>query len=66
MKINELLQGFTIYKTIEEEKLLEKLQSPIYLSTFNEHDKFVIEGMVRKSLVIKIGQNNPRVVANEF
>ena len=66
MKINELLNGFTIFTSKEEEHMLERLSSPAYLSTFDERERFIIEGMIRKSLVIKIGSTNPRVVANEF
>lgn len=66
MKINELLNGFTIYTTREEDAMLERLQTAVPLSAFNEHDQFVIEGMIKKSLIIKIGSNNPRVVVNEF
>ena len=66
MKINELLNGFTIYTSREEDAMLERLKTAIPLSSFNEHDQFIIEGMIRKSLIIKIGSNNPRVVANEF
>lgn len=66
MKINELLNGFTIYTTREEDAMLERLQTAVPLSAFNERDQFIIEGMIRKSLIIKIGHTNPRVVANEF
>lgn len=66
MKINELLNGFSIYKSKEEEHMLERLVSPIFLDSFDERERFIIEGMIRKSLVIKIGSTNPRVVANEF
>lgn len=66
MKINELLQGFTVYTSREEDVMLKKLTSPVYLDSFSERDKFVIEGLVRKSLVIKIGNTNPRVIANEL
>lgn len=66
MKINELLQGFTVYTSREEDAMLKKLASPVYLDSFSERDKFVIEGLVRKSLVIKIGNTNPRVIANEL
>lgn len=66
MKINELLNGFTIYTTREEDAMLERLQTAVPLSAFNERDQFIIEGMIRKSLLIKIGHTNPRVVANEF
>ena len=66
MKINELLQGFSIYTSLEEECVLKKLSSPAYLSEFSDREQVIIEGMIRKSLVIKIGNKNPKVVANEF
>jgi hypothetical protein len=64
MKVNELLGNFTIFTTLEEEAMLKKLQRPVFLKDFEERDQFIIEGMIRKSLVIKIGDYNPRVVAN--
>jgi hypothetical protein len=66
MKINELLNGFKIYTSREEDAMLQRLQGPVYLESFNERDRFIIEGMIRKSLVIKIGNTNPRVIANEL
>jgi hypothetical protein len=66
MKINELLSGFAIYTNREEDAMLKRLQTAVPLSSFNEREQFVIEGMIRKSLIIKVGSNNPRVVANEF
>jgi hypothetical protein len=46
--------------------MLAKLQSPVLLDSFDERERFIIEGMIRKSLVIKIGDRNPKVIANEF
>lgn len=66
MKINELLNGFAIYTSLEEDAMLKKLQGPAFLNSFSERERFIIEGMIRKSLVIKIGDVNPRVIANEF
>jgi hypothetical protein len=66
MKINELLSSFNVYTSNEEKKVLEKLSSPALLSEFTEHEQFVIEGLIRKSLVIKIGTDNPRIIANEL
>lgn len=66
MKVNELVSDFTIFTTKEEEHLLKKLKDSVYLNSFSEREQFVIEGMIRKSLVIKIGNNNPRVIANEL
>ena len=66
MQINELVGDFKIWTNNEEKQLLNKLGSAAYLESFNEHDQFIIEGLVRKSLVIKIGDTNPRVIANEY
>lgn len=66
MRINELVGDFKIWTNNEEKQLLNKLGSAAYLESFNEHDQFIIEGLVRKSLVIKIGDTNPRVIANEY
>jgi len=66
MKINEILTGFSIYTTRAEDAMLKRLQSVSYLKSFNEHEQFIIEGLIRKSLVIKIGDTNPKVIANEF
>jgi hypothetical protein len=66
MKINELVNGFEIFTSNEEATMLKKLVKMEYLSSFTEHERFVIEGLVRKSLVIKIGTENPRVISNEL
>lgn len=66
MKINELINSFDIYMSNDERKILQQLKHPVVLSSFTEHDQFVIEGLIRKSLVIKIGTTNPKVIANEL
>lgn len=66
MKISELLGGFEVFMTNEEKQVLKHLQTPALLSSFTEHDQFVIEGLIRKSLVIKIGNTDPKVIANEL
>lgn len=65
MKINELIEDFEIWTTNEEKSLLEKLKHPVKLSSLNEQDQFKVQAMIRKSLVIKIGMNDPTIVANE-
>jgi len=45
--------------------ILKKLTRPVPLSSLSEQEQFKIEGLIRKSLVTKIGQVNPKVVANE-
>jgi hypothetical protein len=66
MKVSEVLKRFTIFMTNEERDMLPRLRQLRPLKSFPEHDQFVIEGMIRKSLVIKIGEHNPKVVANGY
>jgi hypothetical protein len=66
MKINELLGEFNIYRSREEDDMLKRLSTAAFLNSFTERDRFIIEGLIRKSLVIKIGDVNPKVIANEF
>ena len=60
-----LIDDFTIYTTNEEVELLKKLQKPVKLSSLSEHDQFRVQSLIRKSLVTKVGMENPTVVANE-
>ena len=65
MRINELIQEFTIQTSNEEKEVLGKLKSAKNLDTFMERDQEVINQLIRKSLVRKIEQdNNTMVVAN--
>lgn len=65
MKINELISDFQIWTTNEEDKLMEKLKTPVKLSALSEQDQFKVQALIRKSLVTKVGMENPTVVANE-
>lgn len=65
MKINELIDSFEIWTTNEEAKLLKRLVTPVKLSSLNETEQFRVQAMIRKSLVTKVGQKDPMVVANE-
>ena len=66
MKINELIKEFEVYTSNEEKRVLEQLTYVRQLSSFSERDQFTIESLIRKSLVIKVGDINPRVIANEL
>jgi hypothetical protein len=66
MKINELIKEFEVYTSNEEKRMLEQLTHVRQLSSFSERDQFTIESLIRKSLVIKVGDINPRVIANEL
>jgi len=65
MKINELIGSFEIWTTNEEAKLLERLKTPVKLASLSEQDQFKVQAMIRKSLLTKIGHEDPMVVANE-
>jgi hypothetical protein len=65
MKINELIKDFEVYTSNDEKRMLEQLTYVRPLSSFSERDQFTIESLIRKSLVIKVGDVNPRVIANE-
>ena len=81
MKISELLKGFQpsptndkkhsivddfeIWTSNAESELLERLKNPVRLASLSEQDQFKVLAMIRKSLVTKIGMEDPKVVANE-
>jgi hypothetical protein len=65
MKINELISDFEIWTTNAEAKLLERLKTPVKISQLSEQDQFKVQAMIRKSLLTKIGEKDPSVVANE-
>jgi hypothetical protein len=57
MKLNELLSEFQVQTSNEEDRVLEKCSSLRPIHMFSERDRFVIEGLIRKSLVSKVVQN---------
>lgn len=66
MKINELISDFEIYVSNEESALLSRMQHTQPMSSFTEREQFIIENMIRKSIVTKIIKNNQiLVVSNE-
>jgi hypothetical protein len=66
MKINELISDFEIYVSNEESALLNRMQHTQPLASFTEREQFIIENMIRMSIVTKIVKNNQiLVVSNE-
>lgn len=65
MKLNELISDFEIWTTNEEKALLNKLSKPVPLSSLSEQDQFRVQALIRKSLITKVGQEQPYVVINE-
>lgn len=64
-KAPELIDGFEIWITNEEKELLKKLKEPKKLSSLSEQEQFRIQALIRKSLVTKVGMEDPTVVINE-
>lgn len=66
MQLNELINSFYIQTSNEEKDVLKKLIKPLPYETFTERDQFIIESLVRKSLVSKVRYGNLMlVVSNE-
>jgi RNA-binding protein YhbY len=67
MKLNELIEDFTIYTTNEEKEILSKIDDIMSLDTFTEREQAIIDNLVRKSLVSKVQQRGSTLVmANEL
>ena len=62
MKINELIQSFSIQMSNEENELYCSLDQQRFLDSFDEREQFIIENLIRKSLVSKIVMNGQTVV----
>ena len=66
MKLNELITQFTIQMSNEEAQVLSTMKGVMPLESFDEREQFIIENLIRKSLVSKIwNKGNVLVVANE-
>lgn len=67
MKLNELIEDFTIYTTNEEKEVLSRIDDMMSLDTFTEREQAIIENLIRKSLVSKVQQRGSTLVmANEL
>jgi hypothetical protein len=54
MKLNELIEDFTIFLNNEEKSLLKRMNSVMLPEQFTQRELMVIENMVRKSVVSKV------------
>lgn len=62
MKIDDVLKNFEIFTTNEEKVVLESIQDVRPIEAYTERERFVIENLVRKSLVSKIKHNRTYMV----
>ena len=59
MKIKDVIEQFEIFISNEEHELLEKIGNKIVpRTTFTERERFILENLVRKSLIQKIQKEN--------
>jgi len=62
MKLNELLSKFEIYITNEEKEVLSKMKGMRPMEAYDERERFIIENLIRKSLVSKVKYHNSYMV----
>ena len=62
MKLNELITSFYIHTSNEEQELLDRISKPCYLEVFTDREKFVVENLIRKSLVSKVNYKGSVVI----
>jgi hypothetical protein len=57
MRINELISSFEIFTSNEEKKVLEQINKPLPLDSFDDREQVIIQNLVRKSLISKLSSN---------
>ena len=63
MRLSEVARTYT---SNEEQTVLDKMTGAQMIETYTERERFIIEGLIRKSLVTKFQYNNSYlVVKNE-
>lgn len=67
MKLIELMSSADIFTTNEEQELLDSIDSPCFYEGFQPRQQFIIDNLVRKSLISKVRRSSGTVVIkNEF
>ena len=65
MKLNELTRSLNTWTSNEEKQLLEKILGPTVVDSLEERERTIIEGLIRKNLLIKVqGQHAVYVYPN--
>lgn len=62
MKLNELIKDFEVFLTNEEKEVLERMEGMRPMEAYNERERFVIENLIRKSMVSKVKYHNSYMV----
>jgi hypothetical protein len=65
MRLNEFTRGIKVWASNEEQELLARINKPTMINAFEEREQAIIEGLIRKSLLIKVqGQHAIYVYPN--
>lgn len=64
MKLNELISQFTIAVSNEEARVLDKIKEVASYDSFPEREQFIIDSLIRKSLLSKINNNGKVLVVS--
>lgn len=62
MKVSELISDFEIFASNEEKSVLEKIDRPVLIDSFDERERFIIDNLVKKSILSRYNQNNVTLV----
>ena len=66
MRMKDILENFSIQVSNEEKTLLQSLNGPRPIEDFTERERFILENLIRKSLVTKINTGRSyKVEANK-
>jgi hypothetical protein len=63
MKIHQLLSGVRMPVTNEEQRFIEHHEGSVKLSSLDDHDQWIAQGLVRKG-VYRISKDNNTLVNN--
>ena len=62
MRIKEISDGTRIAISNEEKSVLDSIRDFSFMETFNEREQYIIENLIKKSLIVKIPRNNKAVL----
>ena len=62
MKIDDVLKNFKIFVTNEEKTILSKMDGVSPIEVYTERERFIIENLVRKSLISEVSHNKTFMV----
>jgi hypothetical protein len=54
MKSKDITEGVHIWRSNDEEALLCRITEPTMIESLEERDRTIVEGLIRKNLLIKI------------